>query len=247
MADDTLIEETTTPASTPSVSKADFDSFGDKVSKTLGDFAKEVTASVAQMRQASTSQPVEPTASKGDNFLDEFVNDGKGTISKVVQEALRDTMGPWVQSQVSATADNLRDTHRTQVDKTYGAGTFDEVVGPEMEKILATLDPQTQAVARGNKQTFEAILKQARGDDAVMEKLAERREAVRKAPPEMLGDSRTPSKKTGLSTEDNEFLQDYERAGRKVDRKALLELIEHKRKHGAWAVQDLGGKNRLPL
>jgi hypothetical protein len=252
MADDALLTEEEAPKAPASITKDDFDAFGKTITKTLGDFAKEVTASVAANRQTPTPRTPdpEPTAT-GDDFLDSLVKDGKGAVAKVVQEVVRDTLGPWVQSQVSSTADSLRETHRTQVDKSYGNGTWDEVLAPEMEKIFSQMDPQTQAIARGNRQTFEAVMKQARGEDNVLEALSERRQKMRdNPPPEMLDSGRTPSKKSEFTPEDKEFMTDYERnRGVKLDRKALLSLMEAKRssKDGRISINDVGGRNRLNL
>jgi hypothetical protein len=248
MADDALIPEGEKPPAP--VTQADLDRVTQAHAKSLADFTKEVTGAISQLRtnQAPPKTPDPPRQATGDEFLDEFVKDGKGTISRVVQEAIQNTMGPWVQSQASSTADNLTNTHRAKVDSQYGEGAWDEIIAPEMEKILSQLDPQTQLIARGNKATFETIFKQARGEDGIMEKLHERK-AKLPPPPDMLGEGRTPTPKPGLTPEDKEWMGRYEDStGHKLDSKALTQLIEHKRKHGGWAIQDMPGmKNRLNL
>lgn len=250
MADDALLDEKDEQAvkSVPAATKDDFEALGKNITKSLGDFAKEVTAAVATSRQAQAPQTTPaPTETQGDEFLDNFVKDGKGTIAKVVQESVREMIGPWVQSQVISTADTLRDTHRAAVDKAYGSGTWDEVVAPEMEKIFSQMDNHTATIARGNKATFEQVMKQARGEESVMDVLAERKEKMRNQPPDMLDGGRQAPKKTEFSPEDKDFMQDYEKKrGISLDKKALLDIMTKRRASGGTiSINDIGGRNRL--
>jgi len=252
MADDSLLDQDAEPkdkAPEP-VTHADLERLQQSTQKSLSDFAKEVTASVAQIRQSQPQPTQDPdlrdTPNPSDGFLDELVKDGEGAIAKVVQKTLQSTLGPWVQNQVTTAAEGLTEHYRTQVDRSYGEGTYDEVLVPEMEKIFSQLDPQSQTVARGNKATFEAILKQARGEESVMEKLAERR--AKNPPPEMLDQGRQPNKKASFSQEDTEFMSHYEKeTGRSLDKKVLLDMIESRKKGNPWSAQTLNSKNKLSM
>ena len=251
MADDGLLDDKppVVASDTPEVAtKADFD----KLSGNLASWAKEETASVTSMRQAT--QPVVTTPPVADpppdDFLDAFVKDGRGTLKREVQDTIRDSLGPWLQSQVTSEAENLKTNAKASLDATYGVGAYDEVVAPKMEAILGQMDPQTQLIARGSKQTFDAILRQARGDDAVLDALLDRREKMRSPnpPPEMLGVSRDrPTTKATLNQDDLEWIAKYEELGHKVDRKVLSDLLDHRRKNGGWNIQNLGGRNKLNL
>ena len=246
MADDALIEEETPKAASNVATKEDLA----QVTGSLKDFADKVTREVSALRQQVTpAQPkVETPAATGDELLDALVKDTRGTITQIAKDTMRDTLGPYLQSQISTQAADLQESTRKQMDSTYGAGTFDEVIAPKMEAIFQGMDAEAAVVARGSKQTYDSIRRMAMGDDKVMESLIERREKVKANPPEMLGDSRVrATSKATLTPEDNAWIEEYERTGQQLDRKALTQLLEHRSKNGSWNAQNMGGRNKLNL
>lgn len=239
MADDAILPEGTPTPVAPAVTREEHD----KLARSIADVAREVTQGFQALRnsvQPPNQQPLPPEPAP-DAFLDEFVKDGRGTMVKVVKDVVRETVGPWAQAQAVLATDQLTNAHRETIDKTYGPGTWDEVIAPAMDTLFNQLDEGTRPIARANKASFETILRQAKGTDDVMEKLQERREVVKRQPaPDTLGDSRIPSnQKPKFSTEDQEWMAAYEKSsGTSLDKKTLLNLIQVKQRNGGVLTLD---------
>lgn len=228
-------------------------------------FAEKIVGALNVQRAAPVTQPQNtPTAiPSNDDLVQELLTDptkalgrvlesNPHLLDKLVTDRIVKDVGPWVQNDVLDKHEAFRADARQRIDQTYGPGTWEEVLAPEVEAIFKSLDAQGGGIGRGVRKTFDAVLRQASGDPATIEKLWDRKNDYEKkrqqTAPEMLDGLPAPRQKTQLSDQDKAFQRRYEETtGYKLDSKKLLDILERRRQNdeGVWTAESMGSKNRL--
>lgn len=207
----------------------------DRLERSMAELTNAVNDAARQL-SIRPSAPAAP-AEGPDKFLERLSADPQGVIREVArgeyQQGAEATVNPAMRTMLEATSRQLMSTHRTEVDLKFGAGTFDELFKPQLDKDIGQLLNVNPAAA-ANPETFQALVDRLYGG-ANFGQLRERERAMEAArsrgvPVNQLvpgGGVPRLRQVTGdeLPADVEQFLRDVEKAtGESVSRKEYAKL-----------------------
>ena len=170
------------------------------VQKSLEPVAEAIQAlaqEVQQIKQAGAGQNAgdslqgqQSSAQEGDPFS-ELATDPRGFVAKLAEEQTKRVLDEWAKQNLAPVmslmlteqSQKVEAEARESVDREFGEGTYDEMVKPELDKLLAGQDPRSRGFATIVNRAIDQIIGQNR------EKFFERRKSAeeqRKRDPEPL-------------------------------------------------------------
>ncbi|MCI0658663.1 MAG: hypothetical protein L0170_16545 [Acidobacteria bacterium] len=205
----------------------------EKSQSELAEAVRQATQAVQRMLVPQAAVPEEPV----DKFLERLATDPRGTIREVArgefQQGVTGEVGPTMRTMLEATNRQLMATHRTEVDLKFGAGTFDELFRPQLEKDVTQLLAVNPAAA-ANPETVQALVDRLYGGSnfAVLRERERAMEAARSrgvTPNVLVPSGGVPRLRqlTGDELPDDveQHLRNWERqTGEAIDRKQYAKL-----------------------
>lgn len=151
----------------------------DRLERAMGELADTVRQA-AVMVTSGPAQP--PVAESADSFMQRFSSDPQGTLRQLTEAGVAQAVGaqvaPAMRTVLEATNRQLLASHRADVDLRFGAGTWDELFKPQLERDIGQLI-QVNPGAAANPETVEALVNRMYGTHFAA--LRERERAVETA------------------------------------------------------------------
>lgn len=200
---------------------------------------QELTRTVADAAQRlSVPAPAAPQQSN-DEFLNELASDPRGLITRVASQAAQQVasqqLTPALVRTLDLAATQLVAEQALKVDQDCGAGTFDELFRPQVEKDLAELR-KTNPEALANRSVVEALVNRLYGGENFpvlsqkrmkLEQLAQSRGLSHLVPQGGSPRLRSISGEPEISPEHELFLREVEKStGEVTDRKEFARLLQ---------------------
>lgn len=140
------------------------------VATTINDLSRQVQT-IASINNAQQSAPREepgaPTPTEAEELRRQFWADPAGFVEKLASkkaeaqltEVTKNQLGPFLRSMIEDRFSELVESNKARVDAEYGAGTFDELIAPELGPVFDNMNPE----GRGNSKVVEATIRGVMG------------------------------------------------------------------------------------
>lgn len=250
--DDGAVPETKSAA--PAIDPAVIQSAVSEGLKGFSGDMRQFATSIAQSTQQllDNAQRAEsrgnPTPTQSD-LTQQLLSEPEKAITSVVEKIMQAQLGPYLATQVNDTFEGIVEKHQARIDSQYGEGTFDELIRPELDAIVAKTPNQA---AKASKEYIATVIRGVVGHENILPQLQDKRsakaeadkkrEADMDAPTGMLDGGRRRTQKPGLSADDQAYLANYEEnTGKGVDRKLMEEALTVRKRDGGWTLDNFPG------
>lgn len=261
---DTTATTTTTPTATPPtidpavLTKAVNDGLAGVDAK-LNQFGSSVQQYVQQALQGAQQRVEQGTATRADTDLTQRLLDpaqAEAAIGSVVEKILKAQLAPTLTAQTESAYEDQLDRQRALVDGRWGPGSFDELILPEVESVVAQTP---NAGAKATRNYINTLVQLATGKPETLDKLIARQtkwQTEKKAEDTDMDTGgvldagrRRRASTSVLSDEDRAFMADVAaHTGEDIDMKRVEETKRVMDKHGFIDAQVMpGAKNKLPI
>jgi hypothetical protein len=215
-------------------------SAGVETTESLKATVESLQSQLAQMQvqAAQAAQAAQPQVDPSERFQ-ELYQDPDGYINKqasaaAIQQLQR--LGPHLKLQAEQSRDVLVEQQKSQVNKEYGEGTWEDLFEDGFKNVLENMPLEMQASKDHVDSAVSAILGGMVRNPEMLSKLEERRTEVRKrqSAPSMMSGVRSAPRGTGLNDEEKEFLASLERSGMKMDPKEYVQYRDAGDNEDQW-------------
>lgn len=138
----------------------------ERLERAMGQLAETVRLAAQQVSSVPAAPVAQRETESPDAFMQRFSTDPQGTLREITQAGVAEAVGsqvtPAMRTVLEATTRQLVAAHRADIDLKFGAGTYDELFKPQIERDIAQLI-QVNPGAAANPETVEALVNRLYG------------------------------------------------------------------------------------